>query len=109
MSTLAQLTNNLVTAITARPATSTVTPLNDVTVICSPTSPSNADTTYSWHRVNGNIPTNAHGQDSNTLTIPKVVPADAGEYYCMAIRFDIHCAMSNKVLVIVDGKKMILV
>ena len=95
----------MVTAITARPVTSSVTPLNDVTLTCSPISPSKADTTYSWHRVNGNIPTNTSGQNSNTLTIRKVVPADAGEYYCMAIRFDVHCAVSNKVVVIVDGKK----
>ena len=59
---------------------------------------------YSWHRVNGNVPSQASGQNTNTLTIHRIVPADEGEYYCKAIWFG-HCAVSDNVLVIEGIRK----
>ena len=94
------------TGVIAIPASSTVTALNDVTLTCIPS----ADATqkkYSWHRVNGDIPSQSNGQNTDTLTIHRVFPADEGEYYCMATQFG-HCAVSNNVMVMVESKEIIL-
>jgi len=95
----------LFTEITAQPVSSTVIALNDVTLTCSATYDSTI--TYSWHRVGGSVPSKSSGQNSNRLTIPRVVSADEGEYYCLA-EFLGHCAESNKAIVTVDGKKIAL-
>ena len=76
--------------------------LNDVTLTCIPQRGSPEK--YSWHRVDGDIPAHSSGQNSSTLTIHRIVPADEGEYYCMATLHG-HCAKSAIAKVIVKGKK----
>ena len=80
--------------------------LNDFTLTCSPRSPLISPREYSWHRVDGDLPSSSTGQNTNRLTLHNVVPADEGQYYCMATLFG-HCAVSNNVMVIVEGIKMI--
>ena len=93
------------TGVTASPNSSTVTALNNVTFMCIPPIRVVPDG-YSWHRVDGDIPSHSSGQNTDTLTIHRVVPADEGMYYCMATQFG-HCAVSNNVMVTVEGKEMI--
>jgi len=93
----------MIIEINTQPVSSTVIASNDVTLTCSATYVSTI--TYSWHRVGGSVPSKSSGQNSNRLTIPRVVPADEGEYYCLAESLG-HCAKSNKAVVIVDGKKI---
>ena len=87
--------------VDASPISSTIVALNDVTLTCSSTSDITPDT-YSWHRVNGDVPSQASGRNTDTLTIHRIVPADGGEYYCMATLFG-HCAISDNVMVTVEG------
>ena len=94
------------TGVTASSVRSTVTALNNVTLTCTPRFVNNPDG-YSWHRVDGDIPSHSSGQNTDRLTIHRVVPADEGEYYCMATQHR-HCAVSNNVMVIVESKKIIL-
>ena len=100
--------NILITGVIASPASSTVVALNDVTLTC--TSSSTRPLSYSWHRVDGDVPSHASGHNTSRLTLHNVVPADEGEYYCMASLFG-HCAVSDNVMVIVEGtyKEMIYV
>ena len=95
------LTNVLIIALNIRPAKVSVTALDDVTLTCTPV---RGTPEYSWHRVDGDIPPHSSGQNSSTLTIHRIVPADEGEYYCMGTQFG-HCAKSHIVEVIVNGKK----
>ena len=99
------INDTLITGIRATPASSTVVALNDITLTCSPRSSLNTPDGYSWHRVDGDVPSHSSGQNTNRLTIHRAVPADEGQYYCMATWFG-HCARSNNVMVIVLGKKM---
>ena len=85
------------TGVNASPTRATVVVLNDVTLTCSP-----KPIAYSWHRVDGVVPSRSSGQNTNRLTLHKVFPADEGEYYCIASWFG-HCAVSNNVLMIVEG------
>ena len=96
------INNCFMTGVTASPASSTVTALNNVTLTCTPSS--GGIDGYSWHRVDGDLPSQSSGQNTNTLTIHRIVPADEGEYYCMATQFVRHCAVSDNVMVIVEGK-----
>ena len=61
--------------------------------------------TYSWHRVDGNLPTGSTGQHSDTLTIRRVTPYDEGMYYCTARKSGISVDSSNGSIE-VDGKKI---
>ena len=88
-----------------QPREITVTALNDFTLTCIPRRGTPQE--YSWHRVNGSIPPNSSGQNSSRLTIHRIVPADEGKYYCNGTRFG-HCAKSNEVKVIVNGKETTL-
>ena len=88
--------------ITPVKGTIEVTALNDVTLTCKPIRLSGEPDEYSWHRVDGDIPPHSSGQNSSILTIHRIVPADEGEYYCMATMFE-HCAKSNNIEVIVKG------
>ena len=76
--------------------------LNDVTLTCIPVGGS--PDVYSWHRVDGDIPPHSSGQNSSILTIHRILPADEGNYSCMATWFG-HCAKSNIIEVTVAGKK----
>ena len=89
----------MITDVDASPISSTIVALSDVTLTCSSTI---TPDTYSWHRVNGDVPSQASGQNTDTLTIHRIVPADEGEYYCMATLFG-HCAVSDNVMVTVEG------
>ena len=59
--------------------------------------------TYSWHRVNGDLPSGSTGQHSNTLTIVRATPTDEGNYYCMASKEKIRVE-SNRATLNVDGR-----
>ena len=96
--------NILITGVDARPTSATVEALNDVTLTCSPRSSLIMPSGYSWHRINGDIPSSSSGQNTNRLTLHDVVPADEGEYYCMAVLLG-NCARSNNVMVSIKGKK----
>ena len=99
------LINVFIIALSIQPTKITVTALNDITLTCTPT-PTQDDLLieYSWHRVDGDIPSHSSGQNTSTLTIHRIVPADEGEYYCMGTQFG-HCAKSDKVNVTVNGKE----
>ena len=90
----------MITDVVVSPNSSTVVAAsNDVTLTCIPTlSPD----IYSWHRVNSDLPSSSTGQSTNRLTLHNVVPADEGQYFCMATLFG-HCAVSNNVTVTVEG------
>ena len=78
--------------------------LNDVTLTCEPQGLDDVSDGYSWHRVDGDIPSHSSGQNSSNLTIHRILPADEGNYSCMVAQFR-HCAKSNNITVIVTGKK----
>ena len=91
----------MVTVIVTQPISSvTVVALEDVTLTCSASVDRAA---YSWHRVSGSLPSRSQGQNSNTLTIPRLTPYDEGMYYCIATKNKI-IVQSNRALVRVDGK-----
>ena len=91
------------TEITTQPVSpTTVIALEDVTLNCSA---SVDDVTYSWHRVDGDLPSRSRGQNSNTLTIPRATPHDEGMYYCMAKKESVRVE-SEGVIINVDGKML---
>ena len=94
------------TEVKATPPSKTVVALNDVTLTCTPITATYVPDEYSWHRVDGVVPSYSSGQNSNKLTIHRILPADEGQYYCVASLFG-HCAKSNTVTVIVGGKVMV--
>jgi len=99
----------LSTELRAVPNNPTIIALHDVTLTCEPLIYQGSHDNirdYKWHRVGGDISENSTGKMSNRLTIPRVVPADEGQYYCTAEQFE-HCAESNKVTVKVDGEKIV--
>ena len=96
------LINVLIIALDIQSTEIPVTALNDVTLTCSPLRGTPDE--YSWHRVDGDIPPHSSGQNSSTLTIHRIVPADEGEYYCMGTEHG-HCAKSKIVNVTVEGEK----
>ena len=96
------LINVLIIVLRIQPEEITVTVLNDVTLTCTPVR--GTPNEYSWHRVDGDIPSHSSGQNSSRLTIHRIKPADEGEYYCMGAAFG-HCAKSDTVNVIVNGKE----
>ena len=87
--------------VTASPKKISVAALNDVILTC--TSLDDEPDGYSWHRVDGDIPSQSSGQNSSILNISRITPADMGEYYCVATQFG-HCAKSNLVEALVYGK-----
>ena len=93
----------LVTEITTHPiSVGTITALEDVTLMCSA---SVDDVKYSWHCVDGHIPSHSHGRRNDTFTIHRVTPHNEGTYYCVAKKSGIS-VKSNNALVQVDGKKI---
>ena len=96
----------MLTEVTASPEKISVATLNDVILTCRPLLVpefKKKPVGYSWHHVDGDIPSQSSGQNSSILTISRITPADMGEYYCMATQFG-HCAKSNLVEVLVYGK-----
>jgi len=64
--------------------------------------------TYSWHRVNGNLPSSSRGQNRNTLHIYNAIPPDRGTYYCMASKDGVSVE-SNRATVSVDGEVLLYI
>ena len=94
----------MTTEITTQPISSiTVTALQDLTLTCSA---SVDDVAYSWHCVNGGVPSRSQGQNSDTFTIPRITPHDDGLYYCKVAKDGI-IVESNKAIVRVDGKQIL--
>ena len=89
--------------VTASPKKISVAALNDVILTCTSLLLDDEPDGYSWHRVDGDIPSQSSGQNSSILTISRITPADMGEYYCNATWFG-HCTQSNLVEVLVYGK-----
>ena len=90
------------TEIITHPASAiNVVESEDITLTCSA---SINGVIYSWHRVDGSIPSRSLGKDNHTLTITKVTSRDKGMYYCIASKEGI-VAQSNRSVVIVNGKE----
>ena len=96
--------NVLVTGVTLEPFHNVVI-FHNLTLTCERLR-SSSQPTYQWHRSGGDIPMKSMGNGSQQLTIPRVVPSDQGEYYCVATLFG-HCAVSNQAKVVVDGEKIL--
>ena len=58
---------------------------------------------YSWHRVDGHLPSHSQGQHSDTFTIRRATPHDEGMYYCVARKngISVECSVA---LVDINGK-----
>ena len=92
----------MITEITTHPVSATtVIALEDVTLNCSA---SVDDVKYSWHRVDGHIPSHSQGRHNDTFTIHRVTPHDEGIYYCMAKKNGIR-VLSNNASIEIDGKQ----
>ena len=88
--------------IDTHPVSSTVKALESVTFISSVSNVNGV--TYSWHRNNGDIPSSrSRGQNTNTLTITRVIPPDEGMYYCIATN-DGGSTSSRSASLTVDGE-----
>ena len=61
------------------------------------------DVRYSWHRVDGHLPSHSHGRHNDTLIIHRATPHDEGMYYCVARKNGISVE-SSIALVKVNGK-----
>ena len=94
----------LTTGISNQPMNHTVIALDDATLRCT-TSVDNAR--YSWHRVNGTIPSRSMGQRSSTLTIFRAIPPDEGMYYCV-IRKNTVSIQSDRATLEVNGKLVVI-
>ena len=93
----------LVTEITTHPVSvATVVALEDVTLMCSA---SVDNVTFSWHHVDGHIPSRSQGRDSSTFTIQGITPRDEGTYYCTVSGENGIEADSHNAVIEVDGKK----
>ena len=93
------------TGIISHPSSTTGIALQDVTLTCLT---SVDDVTYSWHRDGGSVPSRSRRQNSNTLTISRVIPPDEGMYYCMANKDGISVE-SSRARVRVDGEDKLLI
>ena len=82
-------------------------PFDDVTLTCKVllVSEEYYDISYTWCRIDGDIPAKSNGRSSHKLTIPRFALADEGQYYCMPETFE-HCAESNTVTLTLDGEKI---
>ena len=102
---MATMFNHIVVSrpvIDTHPVNATVKALASVTFTCSVSNINGV--TYSWRRNNGDIPnTRSRGQNTNTLTITRVVPPDEGMYYCNATN-DGGSASSRSASLTVDGE-----
>ena len=91
----------MITEITTHPTNSTtVIALEDITLMCSA---SVDDVRYSWHCVDGHIPSHSHGRYNDTFTIHRVTPHNEGTYYCVAKKSGIS-VQSRNAIVQVDGE-----
>ena len=91
--------------IDIHPVSPKVKALASVTFTCSVSNIINGvNYYYSWGRNNGDIPsTRSRGQNTNTLTITRVIPPDEGMYYCIATN-DGGSTLSRSASLTVDGE-----
>ena len=90
--------------IDTHPVSSKVKALTRVTFKCSASDINGVTCSYTWHRINGNIPsTRSRGQNTNTLTITRAIPPDEGMYYCIATN-DGGSTSSRSASLTVDGE-----
>ena len=83
---------------------SEVKALTSVTFTCSASDVNGVTYSYSWRRINGDIPsTRSRGQNTNTLTITRAIPPDEGMYYCIATN-DGGSTSSRSASLTVDGE-----
>ena len=92
-----------VTEITNHPVSlTTAVALEDVILMCSA---SVDDVKYSWHCVDGHIPSHSQGRHNDTFTIYRATPHNEGTYYCKAMKDGVH-VRSNNALIQIDGKEL---
>ena len=90
--------------IKTHPVSSKVKALTRATFTCSVFNINGVTHSYSWHRNNGDIPsTRSTGQNTNTLTITRAIPADEGMFYCITTN-DGGSTSSRSASLTVDGK-----
>ena len=90
--------------IDTHPVSSKVKALMSVAFKCSASDINGVTYSYSWHRINGDIPsTRSRGQNTNTLTITTAIPPDEGKYYCIATN-DGGSTSSRSASLTVDGE-----
>ena len=90
--------------INTHPVNYTVKALMNARFTCSVSNVNGVTHSYSWHRTNGDIPsTRSRGQNTNTLTITRVIPPDEGMYYCIATN-DGGSTSSRSASLTVDGE-----
>ena len=94
-------TSDTLIEITTQPVSVITIALQNSSLNCSA---SVDDAAYSWHRVNGTIPSRSIGQNSDILIIPRATPHDIGEYYCTVKKENISVE-SNEATVTVNGEK----
>ena len=88
------------TEITIQPINfTTVLALESVTLSCLA---SIDDVRYSWHHVDGHIPSSSQGRHNNTFTIHRITPDSQGTYYCVVKKHEI-IVRSNNTFIAVDG------
>ena len=58
---------------------------------------------YFWLRETGDIPSDATGIKSNTLTLQNIVPPDSGHYQCVAVN-ELGNTYSHYAMLTVKGK-----
>ena len=93
----------MITEITTHPVSViNTTALEDVTLMCSA---SVNDVKYSWHRIDGHIPSHSHGRHNDTFTIHRATPHNEGTYFCVTKKSGIH-VKSNNALILIDGKEL---
>ena len=90
--------------IITHPVNTTIKALTNITFTCSASHVHGVTHSYSWYRSNGDIPsTRSTGQNTNTLTITRAIPADEGMYYCIATN-DGGSTSSRSASLTVDGE-----
>ena len=91
--------------INTHPVNSKVKALTSVTFTCSASHINGVTHSYSWHRINGNITrARSRGQNTNTLTITRVIPPDEGMYYCIVTNNGGRTSLSRSASLTVDGE-----
>ena len=66
----------------------------------------NKASSYYWQRQTGNIPSDATGIKTNTLTLHNLLPPDSGHYRCVAVN-EHDMSYSNYAMLTVKGKNKI--